>query len=189
MSAGIINNTKHFAVTDTSNLIQDALNAGRLENPYVALVDGDLDYNSMEPIYPCYLGEWGDDGEGNYTFQILDSASTAWENNDEGQTIGQFEAYAGGTLRQYDVILVTSNHTTWTLVYYDAVHSQMASHNFSAGTADTWTETTITTDLNDSTSYIVAEWDGVDAFEIHSAVEEAPLTIDTIDPECPSDEL
>ena len=49
MSAGIINNTKHFAVTNTSNLIQDALNAGRLENPYVALVDGELDYNSMSP--------------------------------------------------------------------------------------------------------------------------------------------
>lgn len=52
MSAGIINNTKHFAVTNTSTLIQDALDAGRLENPYVALVDGELDYNSMEPEEP-----------------------------------------------------------------------------------------------------------------------------------------
>ncbi len=49
MSVGFINNTKHFAVTNTSILIQDALNAGILENPYVALVDGDLDYNSLEP--------------------------------------------------------------------------------------------------------------------------------------------
>lgn len=52
MSAGIINNTKHFAVTNTTNLIQDALNAGTLENPYVALVNNNLDYNSLSPEEP-----------------------------------------------------------------------------------------------------------------------------------------
>lgn len=49
MSAGFINNTKHFAITNSSLIVQDALNDGRLENPYVAIVDGELDYNSMEP--------------------------------------------------------------------------------------------------------------------------------------------
>lgn len=52
MAVRFINNTKHFAVTNTSTLIQDALNDGILENPYVALVDGDLDYNSLEPEEP-----------------------------------------------------------------------------------------------------------------------------------------
>ena len=49
MSAGFINNTKHFAITDSSLMVQDALNDGRLENPYVAIVNGDLDYNSLSP--------------------------------------------------------------------------------------------------------------------------------------------
>ena len=40
---------KHFGIFDTVEDAQDALNAGRLENDYVALVDGELDYNSMEP--------------------------------------------------------------------------------------------------------------------------------------------
>lgn len=43
---------KHFGIYTDAEELQDALDAGRLENPYVAFVDGELDYNSMEAEEP-----------------------------------------------------------------------------------------------------------------------------------------
>ena len=40
---------KHFGIYEGREDIHSALNDGRLENPYVALVDGELDYNYLEP--------------------------------------------------------------------------------------------------------------------------------------------
>ena len=65
---------KHFGIYASSGDVQTALNESALTNPYVALVSGALDYNTITPA-SNYIGEWSDDGQGVYTFQILDAES------------------------------------------------------------------------------------------------------------------
>lgn len=52
---------KHFGIYANTSDVQDALNAGTLENPYVATVQGNLDYNTMEPEPEFYI----EDSDGN----------------------------------------------------------------------------------------------------------------------------
>lgn len=66
---------RHFGIYSDSSELEQAYQNGDIINPYVALVSGSLDYNGIQPE-PCYLGEWSDDGEGTYTFQITDT----WKN-------------------------------------------------------------------------------------------------------------
>ena len=184
MAYAFINNTKHFAVTNTSNLIQDALNAGRLENPYVALVNNNLDYNSMEPEEPCVLGEWSDDGQGHYTFQILDTGDTAWMN---GVSIAQlFGLYPNGD-GPYDMdvrlTLTTGEPNNWTMEFHVDEQSDMPFKDFYEGEAELWNSGAMT-DPNESNSSVDVNWDGVDTFTFSAA----DLNINTINPECPPSE-
>lgn len=52
---------KHFGIFDTVEDVQDALNAGTFENPYVATVQGNLDYNTIEQQTCAERGLCGDD--------------------------------------------------------------------------------------------------------------------------------
>lgn len=180
MSAGIINNTKHFAVTDTSTLIQDALNAGSLENPYVALVDGELDYNAFEPERPCVLGEWSDDGQGNYTFHMLDTGDTAWTN---GVSIAQlFGLYPNGD-GPYDMDvrlnLNLGEPNYWSMEFHVDDQSDMPLYEFYEGNQEIWNSGAMV-DPNESNSSVDVTWDGVDTFTFSAA----DLNISTINPEC-----
>lgn len=181
MSA-VINNTKHFAIAGTSTLIQDALNTGSLENPYVALVDGELDYNSMEPERPCVIGEWSDDGAGHYTFQILDTGNTAWE---DGVNIGSLaDVYFNGDGPINMDVIFGFDGIYWTLDFVPegGDPSDGESYSFTEGNPDTWISNTMT-DSGASTSPVSVDWDGTDTF-VFTASEDYPLSLDTINPEC-----
>lgn len=52
---------KHFGIYANTSDVQDALNAGTLENPYVATVQGNLDYNTIEQQTCAERGLCGDD--------------------------------------------------------------------------------------------------------------------------------
>lgn len=43
---------EHFGIYTNSGDVQTALDLETLVNPYVALVSGALDYNSLEPVHP-----------------------------------------------------------------------------------------------------------------------------------------
>lgn len=52
---------KHIGIFNTSGDVRTALDEQTLLNPYVALVSGSLDYNSMVPVPECYI----EDSDGN----------------------------------------------------------------------------------------------------------------------------
>lgn len=52
---------KHIAIFNTSGDVQTALDEQTLLNPYVALVSGSLDYNSLKAGPECYV----EDSDGN----------------------------------------------------------------------------------------------------------------------------
>ena len=171
---------KHFGIYDTVEDAQDALNAGTLENDYVALVDGDLDYNSLTPEEPCYLGEWSYDGQDTYTFQILDSGDTAWMNT---ISIAQlFGLYPNGD-GPYDVDLrLTLNlgePNIWNMEFHVDDQSDMPLHEFYDGSQGLWNSGAMV-DPNESNSSVDVNWDGVDTFTFSAA----DLNINTINPEC-----
>jgi hypothetical protein len=175
---------KHFGIFDTVEDAQDALNAGRLENDYVALVDGDLDYNSMSPERPCVIGEWSDDGQGHYTFQILNTGDTAWMNT---ISIAQlFGLYPNGD-GPYDVDLrLTLNlgePNIWNMEFHVDDQSDMPLHEFYDGSQELWNSGAMV-DPNESNSSVDVNWDGADTFTFSAA----DLNINTINPECPPSE-
>ena len=52
---------KHIAIFNNSGDVRTALDEQTLLKPYVALVSGSLDYNSVEPTPECYI----EDSDGN----------------------------------------------------------------------------------------------------------------------------
>ena len=173
---------KHFGIYTNSGDVQTALNEEILINPYVAKVSGALDYNSIQPVGPCYLGEWSDDGAGNYTFQILDAEATAWEN---GVIIGQLlGVYFNGEQLNMNVELVSphSDPNSWTMTFLAGDPSESPNYEFSEGSSEDWTSDAMT-DPDYSNSTISASWDGVDTFVFDACID-YPLSMNTINPEC-----
>lgn len=171
---------KHFGIFSNSGDVQTALMAGTLENPYVAMVSGALDYNS---IIPCYLGEWSDDGEGTYTFHVLDTGDTAWTN---GVNIGSLMGvYFNGDQLDMNVKLESplSEPNYWNLTFEGAGDpSESPNHQFDEDTSDNWVSDAMT-EPSYSNSTIGVSWDGVDTF-VFTACQDYPLSMTTINPEC-----
>lgn len=175
---------KHIQTFSDSGDVQTALNEETLIKPYVALVSGtNLDYNSLEPVQPCYLGEWSDDGEGNYTFQILDTGDTAWIN---GVNIGQLMGvYFNGDQLNMNVKLESplSEPNYWILTFEGAGDlSESPNYQFNEESLDNWVSE-VMTEPNYSNSTISVSWDGVDTF-VFSANPDYPLVMETINPDC-----
>lgn len=175
-------NMKHIQTFSNSGDVQTALNEETLIKPYVALVSGtSLDYNSLEPVQPCYLGEWSDNGQGTYTFQILDAEASAWENFvNIGQLMG---VYFNGDQTDMDVQLQFDG-VSW-IMYFIPVGgdpSEGESYSFTEDNPETWTSSTMT-EPNYSNSTISVSWNGVDTFVL-TATPDYPLSMNTINPEC-----
>ena len=68
---------RHIGIFSNSGDVQTAIDAGTLVNPYVALVSGAVDINTVQPYVPCFKGEWTG-GQGTYTFKILDTEPSSW---------------------------------------------------------------------------------------------------------------
>lgn len=170
---------RHFGIYANSGDVQTALNEEILVNPYVSLVSGALDYNTLAPA--CYIGEWSDNSQGTYTFQILDSADAAW---DGGVNIGQLtDVYFNGSQTNMDVQLQFDGYS-WHiyLIPEGGGQSDGESYNFTEGTPDTWVSNTMT-DTGASTSPVSVDWDGTDTF-VFTATQDYPLVMNTINPEC-----
>ena len=55
----------HFGIFYDSIELEMAIENGDIINPYVALVDGELDYNSLQPVPPINPGGSGNDDDDN----------------------------------------------------------------------------------------------------------------------------
>lgn len=177
---------KHIGIFSNSGAVQTALDNETFGNPYVAMVSGALDYNTLEPVQPCYLGEWSDDGQGTYTFQILDTGATAWAN---GVSIGQLiGVYFNGDQVDMDVKLTSplSESNSWTLSFEGAGDpSESPLYEFYEGSQETWDCMDVMTDGDSSTASVQVEYNGIDTFEFYQMAQDAPnLSMDTINPEC-----
>lgn len=177
---------KHIAIFNNSGDVQTAIENEALLNPYVAKVSGALDYNTLQPAQPCYIGEWSDDGQGHYTFQILDTGDTAWTN---GVSIGQLMGvYFNGDQLDMDVKLTSplSEPNSWTLSFEGAGDpSESPLYEFHEGSQETWDCIDVMTDGDSSTASVHVEYNGTDTFEFYQMAQDAPaLTMDTINPEC-----
>lgn len=101
--------------TDSSE-VQTALNEEVLGKPYVALVGGVLDYNTLDVEEPVeYMGSWTME-DGTYNFQILDSDGDFWGNVE----IGTILAVHPGQTSAIDVpvyLKYNSMYDCWELVF------------------------------------------------------------------------
>ena len=170
---------KHIAIFNNSGDVQTALNEETLLNPYVAKVSGALDYNSLQPA--CYLGEWSDDGEGHYTFQINDTGATAW---DYPVNIGQLvNVYFNGDQMNMDVTLQYDGYS-WHMYFVPVGGnpSDGVSYSFIQDNPDTWASDAMT-DPDGSASPVSVDWDSEDTFVLE-ATPDYPLSMNTINPEC-----
>ena len=168
---------KHFGIYDSAEDLQDALNAGAIENPYVALVDGDLDYNTMSPEEPSYIGEWSDDGEGNYTFDILESDPALWGNE---TTIATANLVLEGASTDVEITILYDNDE-WRVVFLPigGEASNPPEYQFSEGTPYTWDTGVMTAD-DDSDAVVMVDYDGGVGFTFYSGSANNPLSLNTI---------
>lgn len=174
----------HIGIYGDAAAIQAALNEGSLANPYVAVKDdtGEVDYNTLTPEEPCYLGEWSDNGAGTYTFQILESGDTAWNN---AVNIGTLNGvYSDGNHDDLDIKFnYNQGSGTWHMVFFSEIASNTPEYDFEEGVTDAW-ESGVMTDPNDSDAVISVDWDGTDTFVFNTSGDLHPLSMTTINPEC-----
>ena len=174
---------RHIKIFNTSGDVQTALDNGTFGNPYVAKVSGSLDYNTLTPEEPCYLGEWSINGEGYNAFQILDSGSTAWGVNlNIGQLVGVY----------YDENQINMNAAmsfiadAWHIEFQAEGVSNPPNYDFYEGQPETWEVGEVITEPGQSTGGVWVNWDGVDTFTFGAGTE-YPLSMTTINPECPEE--
>lgn len=164
---------KHIGIFNTSGDVQTALDNETFENPYVAKVNGTLDYNTLQPVQPCYLGEWSDDGQGHYTFQILDNSGF-----EDVVNIGSLMGvYYGDDPINMDVKL-NFDGFSWRMELYVPEESNTPQHAFDE-ISDYW-NSEVLVDPSDTASSVNVNWDGVDTFTFN----QDGLIINTINPEC-----
>ena len=180
--------TNHIMKAADASELQAAIEGGELVSPYVALNQdtGEIFYDNFVPDEPeeQYLGVWSDDGEGTYTFQILDTGDTTWM---DGVSIAQlFDLYPDGDgPYDMDVILSLSigEPSIWVMEFHVDEQSDMPQNDFYEGSQDLWNSGAMV-DPNVSNSSVDVEWDGVDTFTFRAA----DLNISTINPPYPEPE-
>lgn len=168
----------HINKYDDAQAIQDALDAGTLANPYVAMTSaGTIDYNSLEPTPPAptTMGTWT-----GKSFQITETGTTYW-----GQPvkIGVLnDVYMDGNQDSPDVMLSFSALDEWHMEFASNMASNPVEHDFSE-LEPTWS-TGVMTEPDESNSEINVEFDGVDTFTF--TIADGFLT--PINPEYPAGE-
>lgn len=167
----------HIGKYNDAQAIQDALDAGTLANPYVAMTSaGTLDYNTLSPTPPApsTMGVWTyNESGGYYTFKINGVNPEATM---PYQDIGQYWAdqYIGtleGVYYQDSVIDLEiklsyeTNGENWNMTFWNSELSEFPIGFFEFGVPYIW-ESGVMTDPEESNSTICPEWDGVDTFTI-----------------------
>lgn len=174
----------HIGIFDSSADLQTSLNRGKIENPYVALVDGDLDYNSLEPQEPAEpIAQWTYNPEGSsYEFVVLDTEAL----EDAGKVLIATipDVYLGGMLTDVNMS-VYYDGTYYNFSFEDASGQASASDliQFEDGVAEQNGISTEYTEINpdSSDSKIRVYYDGSEGFAFVSNDSDNPLEMDTID--------
>ena len=94
--------SKYFGIYLYSEDVQNALDNEELNKPYVAVVDGSLDYNTLSPVNP-YLGEWSINGY-DYVFQILNDDPAVWP-EESPVMIGTTYGYYEGNFVEFEIYM------------------------------------------------------------------------------------
>ena len=134
--------------------VQTALNEEVLVKPYVALVSGALDYNTLDVA--TTMGTWT-----GKSFQVTETGTTYWE---QAVKIGVLnDVYLDGNQDSPDVMLSYSPmDDEWHMEFASQIASNPVDHNFSENEYH-W-ETDAMTDPNESISAIHVDFDGTDTF-------------------------
>lgn len=174
---------KHIGIFSNSGDVLTAISAGTLLNPYVAIVSGAVDFNELAPAGPDYLGVWSDDGQGTYTFTILDDDPAKWGLTDK--EIGTFKnCYMEDA--DGDIVVRLLNQTedfgTYVMTFNRPDASDTPMHGFELNVSETWDTAGVMTDLDLSNSTVSVDWNGTDTF-VFTAQPDAPLVMDTINVE------
>ena len=178
---------------DASEL-QAAIDGGELVSPYVALNQdtGEIFYDNFVPDEPEVqtMGYWGDDGEGNYTFQITETDTSYWEDNPA--YIGQIASviFHGSSTDMNITLEYSSLYEGWLLRFEDlGGESEKPEHTFyENGEPETWDDAGVQVAEGDSDAYVMVEWDGSGSFTFYSGSSAHPVSISTYDPEYPEGE-
>lgn len=170
-----------IGIFGSSEDIQEALDNGTLENPYVAYIDQEdrIDFNSLEPTPEAeYLGHWEQDGS-KYFFYIDNPDPELWADGVEIAVIPT--AYYGES--EGEVVVTLKNESNWTVAFDTDLLSDPEGLTFYDG-EDTQDTTQISLNSSDEseTSYINVWFDG-DATFSFSSNGDVDLEMDTIDPE------
>lgn len=166
----------HLGKYNDAQAIQDALDAGTLANPYVAMTSaGTIDYNSLQPTppAPAGIGVWTyNESGGYYTFKINGvnpEATMPYQDIDQywsDQYIGTLEGvYCQGVMDLVIKLNYNTNDRTWNMMFNNEELSEIPVGSFEFGVPYIW-ESGVMTDPDESNSTICPDWDGVDTFTI-----------------------
>ena len=175
---------KYFGIYTNSGDVRTAIENEELAKPYVALVSGALDYNTLSPVNP-YIGEWEQDGD-NYVFVILNDDPAVWPEEFTGPVkIGTTYGYYEGNFVEFDI----------NMYYYEGdsdsgFHirlegegvSEAPEYQFYDEYDENWDSGVAVCEEN-SQSNITVDWNCTGKiFTFYSPDETCPATINTINP-------
>ena len=106
---------RYLQTFSTSGAVQEALDAELLGKPYCALVENNLDWNTLSPSVAELIGEWNpkpEESDSDFDFYILDDTTSLWQG---GESVSDFHIIA-----EIDGFNENNVPVTWQLViYYD----------------------------------------------------------------------
>lgn len=170
---------KHIAIFDNTEDVQTALNDEVLVKPYVALVSGALDYNTMEPEESCSLGEWSEEG-GSYIF-AFNPEDEGWEGGSSYEIGTLNDVYYQGQQMNMNVVFTKNNLEGWQIEFTYEDASENPAYTFGEGNPYDWNSSGVMTDPNDSYAVNVS-WNGTDTFGFNSVGDLHPLSMTTYSP-------
>lgn len=164
---------KYFGIFNTSGDVQTAIAESSLTKPYVAIVSGAVDYNTVSAP-SNYMGTWSDNGEGTYTFHIDETLGF----QDNWVDIATATLYnSEDTEGSYTIKLKYDTTNQWWVMYFYPDDGR--THEFEM--SDTWgTSLTVQTGVSDSD--VQVEFDGDYTFAFYTSSSDYPLTLTTINP-------
>ena len=174
---------KYFGIFNNSGDVQTALNESALTKPYVALVSGVLDYNTVQPQSPNYIGEWSDDGEGNYTFQVTDINYSFWG---DWVKVATSQLYYNGDLANIEFYLQRIGDDDedyyWMAKYQVEDGEDSDSEEYELQLGDMWEINALMTQQGGSDCVSITNTETNDFVFCSNGEESAPLSLNTINP-------
>ena len=172
---------KYFGIYTDSEAVQTAIENEELAKPYVAIVDGVLDYNTVSQ--GGYIGEWDQDGD-NYVFQILNDDPAVWP-EESPVKIGTTYGYYEGVQVEFDINMYYYDMDTdsgFNIKFENVDVSEAPEHRFYDENDDNW-DTGVAVCEENSQSNITVDWNCVSkTFTFYSPDGTCPATIYTINP-------